>query len=85
MIKGGENFAHICAGATSNKIGSFSFTTGKRIKVIHFQVVNKAALSYLLKMGGTRNKHMIKLSKGIWHSLLNHNIGVSQQNASLQY
>ena len=41
---------------------------------IHFQIDNKAALSYLLKVGETKNEQMIKLSKEIWHYLLNHNV-----------
>ena len=56
------------------KLDLFSFTKGKRVKDILFQIDNKAALSYPLKMGGTRNEHMIKLSKEIWHYLLNHNV-----------
>ena len=51
------------------KLAVFSFSKEKRVKGIHFQ--HKAALSYLLKMGGTKNKHMIKFSKQIWHYLLN--------------
>ena len=37
----------------------------------------QGSLSYLLKMGGTRKGHMIKLSKGIWHYFLNHNISIT--------
>ena len=45
------------------KLAPFSFTKGKRVKTIHFQINKKAALSYLFKVGGTKNDHMIKLSK----------------------
>ena len=36
-----------------------------------------AALSYLLKMRGTKNEHMIKLGKEIWHYLLNHSMSIT--------
>ena len=42
------------------KLGLISLTKGK-----HFQIDSRAALSYLLKMGETKNKQMIKLSKDI--------------------
>ena len=78
--KGGEQsamgFKHQGNGQRRNKLellaiklAVFSFSKEKRVKGIHFQ--HKAALSYLLKMGGTKNKHMIKFSKQIWHYLLN--------------
>ena len=63
-------FKHQCNGQRRNKLellaiklAIFSFTKGKRVKTIHFQIENKAGLSYFLKMGGTKNEHMIKLSK----------------------
>ena len=61
------------------KLSLFSFTKGKRVKAIHFQIDNKAALSYLLKMGGTKNENMIRLSKEIWHYLLNHNMAITAE------
>ena len=57
----------------------FSFTRGKKVKVIHFQIDNKADLSYLLKMGETKNENMIRLSKEIWHYLLNHNMAITAE------
>ena len=56
------------------KLTLFSFTKGKRMKAIHFQIDNKAAFPYLLKMGRTIKEHMIKLMKKIWHYLLNDNM-----------
>ena len=47
------------------KLALFSFTKEKEVKAIYFQINNKATLSNLLKMGGARNEHMIKLSKEI--------------------
>ena len=48
------------------------------MKAIHFQKDNKAAWSYLLKMGGTKNDH-IRLIKEIWHYLLNHNMAITAE------
>ena len=64
------------------KLALFSFTKGKRVKATHFQIDNKAALSYLLKMGGTKNENMIRLSKEIWHYLLNHNMAITAKYLS---
>ena len=49
------------------------------MKAIHLKIDNKAALSYLLEMEGTKNEHMIKLSKEIWHYLLNHNMSITEE------
>ena len=61
------------------KLALFSFTKGKRLKAIHFQIDKKATLSYLLKMEGTKNENMNRLSKEIWHYLLNHNMAITAE------
>ena len=61
------------------KMALFSFTKGKRVKAIHFQIHKKATLSYLLKMEGTKNENMNRLSKEIWHYLLNHNMAITAE------
>ena len=38
------------------KLALFSFTKGKRVKAIHFQIDNKGALFYLLKMGNGKER-----------------------------
>ena len=63
----------------SVKLALFFFTEGKKVKVIHFQTDNKAALSYLLKMGGIKNENMTRLSKEIWHYLLNHHMAITAE------
>ena len=52
MVRGRENLTHKCAANTSNRTGSIFFHQRERVKGIHFQIDNKAALSYLLKWGG---------------------------------
>ena len=66
MVRGRENLTHKCIGTTSSKIGSIFLHQRK-----------KGALSYLLKMGETKNKHMIRLNKEIWHYLLNHIMAIT--------
>ena len=72
MVRGREKLLAI-------KLVLFSFTRGKRVKAIHFHMDNKAALSYLLKMGGTKIENMIRLSKELWHYLLNHNMAITAE------
>ena len=52
------------------------FQIGKKATLPCFQIDNKAVLSYLLKLGRTKNKYIKqrKFRKEIWHYLLNHNI-----------
>ena len=61
----------------SIKLALFFFTEGKKVK--DFQTDNKAALSYLLKMGGIKNENMTRLSKEIWHYLLNHHMAITAE------
>ena len=65
--------------ATSKKISSIFFTKGKKVKAIHFEVGNKAALFYFLKMMATNNRHMLKSSTKIWHYLPNHNMSIAAE------
>ena len=66
-------------GLLAIKLALFSFIKGKRVKTIHFQIDKKATLSYLLKMGVTKSEHIIKLSKEIWHYLLNYNLYIAAE------
>ena len=62
MVRGRENLTHKCIGTTSSKVGSIFLHQRK-----------KGALSYLLKMGETKNR----LNKGIWHYLLTHIMAIT--------
>ena len=44
---------------------------------VHFQVDNKVALAYLLKMSGIRSPQLLKISKSIWNYLLSLNITIT--------
>ena len=41
-----------------------------KMSAIHFQVDNMTALTYLLKMGGTKNPELMQISKEIWEFIL---------------
>lgn len=46
---------------------------------IHIQMDNIMALTYLVKMGGTKNKDMSVLSKEIWDYLLEKGITITAE------
>ena len=48
-----------------------------QMKAIHFQIGSTTALSYLVKIGGTTNKDLIKLAKEICKYLLHHGITIT--------
>lgn len=62
------------------KLALLTFTKMKDIRSIHFQIDNKTALCYLIKMGGgTASQSMNKLSKEIWGILLKQNRTISAE------
>ena len=52
------------------KLAIQTFSKTLKHKVIHLQVDNMVALTYLLKMGGTHNLKLVHLAKEIWDHLL---------------
>ena len=52
-----------------------------KILAIHIQVDNLTALSYLLKMGGTKNPNLMQqISKEIWEFLLGQGITITTRH-----
>ena len=49
------------------------------MSAIHIQVDKMTALSYLLKMGGTKNPELIQISKEIWKFLLGQGITITAE------
>ena len=47
-----------------------TFTRDRTTRSIHMKIDNTTALSYLIKMGGTKNVQMIEITKRIWEFLL---------------
>ena len=56
-----------------------TFTKERRVSSIHLQIDNTVALSYLIKMGGTKNTELTKISKRIWHYLLDKEITLTAE------
>lgn len=62
------------------KLTLLSFARDIEGKTIHFQIDNTTALRYLAKVrGGTRNTHILELSKEIWEFLLVNNITITTE------
>lgn len=56
MVTKGEEFTH-------KHLGTFSSEACKIYVKFHLHIDNKTALVCLLKMGGTRNRHLISINK----------------------
>ena len=52
------------------ELAILTFTKYQKVVSIHMQIDNTVALSYLVKMGGTKNAQLTKIAKRIWHYLL---------------
>ena len=52
------------------KLALETFLKAQQIKSLHIQMDNIVALTYFLKMGGTKNLQMVCLFKQIWELLL---------------
>ena len=67
----GERSTHKCVKSNKTAIKAIKLTLLTFVKIFqmdkaHFQIDNMTALSYLVKMGGTRNREMETLAKEIW-------------------
>ena len=54
-----------------------SFATTRPVKNLHMWIDNQVALSYLVKMGGTKNRLLTEISKRIWKFLLDRGISLT--------
>ena len=61
------------------KLAILTFTKGKSVTAIHLQIDNMTALSYLVKMGGTRSPELLQVAKEIWDYLLANGIAVTAE------
>ena len=61
------------------KLAILTFTKGKSLTAIHLQIDNMTALSYLVKMGGTRSPELLQVAKEIWTYLLANGIAVTAE------
>ena len=61
------------------KLAILTFTRRKSITPIYLQIDNITALSYLVKLGGTRSQQLLQASKKIWDYLLANQIAVTAE------
>ena len=61
------------------ELAILTFTKHLKPSSIHIKMDNTTALSYLTKIGGTKNLEMIKISKRIWGYLLDHGITITAE------
>ena len=58
-----------------------TFTQNKsHLNSIHIQMDNMTALSYLVKMGGTNNQELVRISKQIWNYLISKGITLTAEH-----
>ena len=55
------------------------FTRHHKPSSIHIRIDNTTALSYIIKMGGTKNALMLGIAKRIWHYLILHKIMITAE------
>ena len=61
------------------KLAIMSFTLKERDAIsVHIRMDNMTALSYLMKMGGTKNQELTAISKEIWQYLLKRKITITE-------
>ena len=61
------------------KLALLIFSEQKSLKAVHFQIDNTTALLYLVKMEGTGNQMLLKISQEIWQYLLKHLITITRK------
>ena len=61
------------------KLALLTFNKQKSLKAVHIQVDNTTALLYLVKIGGTENQMLFKLSTEIWQYLLKHQTTITAE------
>ena len=61
------------------KLALLAYHKHFQMKAIHFQIDNTTILSYVVKMGRTKNKYLMELSKEIWKYLLHHGITITAE------
>ena len=61
------------------KFALLTFSKMMNFKSVHIQVHNQTALSYLLKMRGTKSQELPRVPKEIWNYLLKHQIMITAE------
>ena len=80
MDSKGERTAYQYSGINGRRLCHKNIVTKlRKVSSIHIQVDTTTALSYLVKMGGTRSKTLTKISKEIWQYLLQEKITLTAE------
>ena len=79
MVKEGTVVTHRHIRTESSRISTLTFNKQKYLKEFHFQIGNTTALLYLVKMGGTGNQALLKLSKEICQYILKNQIIITAE------
>ena len=75
-----EHFLHInVLELKAIKLALLIFSEQKSLKAVHFQIDNTTALLYLVKMEGTGNQMLLKISQEIWQYFLKHLITITRK------
>jgi len=61
------------------KLAIQTYTKNKPVKAIHIRMDNIVAITYLLKMGSTKNQEMTIISKEIWNYLMSREITITAE------
>ena len=71
IVHGGTKVSQNVLELKAAKLAIMSFTLKERDAIsVHIRMDNMTALSYLMKMGGTKNQELTAISKEIWQYLL---------------
>ena len=75
-----EHFLHInVLELKAIRLALLIFSEQKSLKAVHFQIDNTTALLYLVKMEGTGNQMLLKISQEIWQHFLKHLITITRK------
>ena len=80
MVHGGMKVSHKCLGGHSSQISYNDLHIKERDTIsVHIHMDNVTALSYLIKMGDTKNQELTVIRKEIWQYLLKRKITITAE------
>ena len=80
VVQEGTGSTYQSAGTFAHKVCHLDICQNWKMSAIHIRVDNMAALSYLLKMGGTKNPELMQISKEIWEFILEQRITITDEH-----
>ena len=79
LVISGKDKTYQYTGAHCIKTCNIDLYQGKSVTAIHLQIGNMTALSYLVKMEGSRSPELLQVAKEIWDYLLAYGIAVTAE------